>query len=45
VTRTDLLEAVAGDLPSVDAPARPKITKYDQMSGKVGAQAGHGTDR
>jgi putative hemolysin len=27
VTRTDLLEAVAGDLPSIDAPAQPRIRK------------------
>jgi CBS domain containing-hemolysin-like protein len=26
VTRTDLLETVAGDLPKIDAPAQPKIT-------------------
>ena len=26
VTRTDLLETVAGDLPKIDAPARPKVT-------------------
>ncbi|HMK80411.1 MAG TPA: hemolysin family protein [Xanthobacteraceae bacterium] len=27
VTRTDLLETVAGDLPRIDAPALPKITR------------------
>ena len=27
VTRTDLLETVAGDLPKIDAPARPKVTQ------------------
>jgi putative hemolysin len=32
VTRTDLLETVAGDLPKIDAPARPKVTKRDDGS-------------
>jgi CBS domain containing-hemolysin-like protein len=32
VTRTDLLEAVAGDLPKIDAPARPKITRREDGS-------------
>ena len=27
VTRTDLLETVAGDLPKIDLPARPKVTR------------------
>jgi len=32
VTRTDLLEAVAGDLPKIDSPARPKITRREDGS-------------
>jgi putative hemolysin len=32
VTRTDLLETVAGDLPKIDAPARPKITQREDGS-------------
>jgi putative hemolysin len=32
VTRTDLLETVAGDLPKIDAPVRPKVTKRDDGS-------------
>jgi putative hemolysin len=32
VTRTDLLEAVAGDLPKIDAPARPKVTRREDGS-------------
>jgi len=32
VTRTDLLEPVAGDLPIIDAPARPKVTRRDDGS-------------
>jgi putative hemolysin len=32
VTRTDLLEVVAGDLPKIDAPARPKITRREDGS-------------
>ena len=32
VTRTDLLEAVAGDLPKIDAPMRPKITTREDGS-------------
>jgi putative hemolysin len=32
VTRTDLLEAVAGDLPKIDAPARPKVTQREDGS-------------
>ena len=32
VTRTDLLETVAGDLPKIDAPTRPKITKREDGS-------------
>ena len=37
VTRTDLLEAVAGDLPKIDAPARPKVTRRDDGSFLVDA--------
>ena len=37
VTRTDLLEAVAGDLPKIDAPARPKVTQRDDGSFLVDA--------
>ena len=32
VTRTDLLEAVAGDLPKIDTPARPKVTQREDGS-------------
>jgi len=32
VTRTDLLETVAGDLPKIDTPARPKITQREDGS-------------
>jgi putative hemolysin len=32
VTRTDLLESVAGDLPKIDVPARPKITQREDGS-------------
>ncbi len=32
VTRTDLLETVAGDLPKIDAPARPKVTRREDGS-------------
>ena len=32
VTRTDLLEAVAGDLPKIDSPARPKVTQREDGS-------------
>ena len=32
VTRTDLLEAVAGDLPKIDAPVRPKVTQRQDGS-------------
>jgi putative hemolysin len=32
VTRTDLLETVAGDLPKIDAPARPKVTQREDGS-------------
>jgi putative hemolysin len=32
VTRTDLLETVAGDLPKIDVPARPKITQREDGS-------------
>jgi putative hemolysin len=32
VTRTDLLETVAGDLPKIDAPARPKVTQREDDS-------------
>jgi putative hemolysin len=32
VTRTDLLETVAGDLPKIDAPKRPKITQREDGS-------------
>jgi putative hemolysin len=37
VTRTDLLETVAGDLPKIDAPARPKITQRDDGSHLIDA--------
>jgi putative hemolysin len=37
VTRTDLLEAVAGDLPKIDAPVRPKVTRRDDGSFLVDA--------
>ena len=32
VTRTDLLETVAGDLPKINAPARPKVTQREDGS-------------
>ena len=32
VTRTDLLETVAGDLPKIDAPARSKVTQREDGS-------------
>jgi putative hemolysin len=32
VTRTDLLETVAGDLPKIDAPARVKVTRREDGS-------------
>jgi len=32
VTRTDLLETVAGDLPKIDAPPRPKVTRREDGS-------------
>ena len=32
VIRTDLLETVAGDLPKIDAPARPKIAQREDGS-------------
>jgi putative hemolysin len=32
VTRTDLLETVAGDLPKIDAAARPKVTQREDGS-------------
>jgi putative hemolysin len=32
VTRTDLLEAVAGDLPKIDTPTRPKVTQREDGS-------------
>ncbi|MGO8910143.1 MAG: hemolysin family protein [Bradyrhizobium sp.] len=32
VTRTDLLEAVAGDLPRIDSQARPKVTRREDGS-------------
>ena len=32
VTRTDLLEIVAGDLPKIDAPLRPKVTRREDGS-------------
>jgi CBS domain containing-hemolysin-like protein len=32
VTRTDLLEAVAGDLPKIDSPTKPKITQREDGS-------------
>ena len=31
-TRTDLLEAVAGELPKINAPAEPKVTKREDGS-------------
>jgi putative hemolysin len=37
VTRTDLLEAVAGDLPKIDVPARPKVTEREDGSYLVDA--------
>jgi CBS domain containing-hemolysin-like protein len=32
VTRTDLLEAVAGDLPKIDVPTRPKVIRREDGS-------------
>jgi putative hemolysin len=32
VTRTDLLEAIAGDLPDLDIEAEPKVTRRDDGS-------------
>jgi putative hemolysin len=32
VTRTDLLETVAGDLPKIDSPTKPKITQREDGS-------------
>ncbi len=32
VTRTDLLETVAGDLPKIDVPQRPKVTRREDGS-------------
>jgi putative hemolysin len=32
VTRTDLLQAIAGDLPKIDTPARPKVTQREDGS-------------
>jgi CBS domain containing-hemolysin-like protein len=32
VTRTDLLETVAGDLPKINAPAQPKVTRREDGS-------------
>jgi len=32
VTRTDLLEAIAGDLPDLDTEAEPKVTRHDDGS-------------
>jgi putative hemolysin len=37
VTRTDLLEAVAGDLPKVDAESAPKISRRDDGSFMIDA--------
>jgi putative hemolysin len=37
VTRTDLLEAVAGDLPKIDSPVRPKVTQREDGSYLVDA--------
>jgi putative hemolysin len=37
VTRTDLLETVAGDLPKIDVPARPKVTQREDGSYLVDA--------
>jgi CBS domain containing-hemolysin-like protein len=37
VTRTDLLEAVAGDLPKIDAPAQPRVTRREDGSYLVDA--------
>ena len=39
VTRTDLLETVAGDLPKIDAPARPKVTQREDGSYLIDASA------
>jgi putative hemolysin len=32
VTRTDLLETIAGDLPNINAPVRPKVTQREDGS-------------
>src|SRR5262249_7658067 len=32
VTRTDMLETVAGDLPKIDVPERPRVTRRDDGS-------------
>ena len=32
VTRTDLLETVAGDLPKINPPAKPKVTRREDGS-------------
>ena len=37
VIRTDLLETVAGDLPEIDAPARPKIARREDGSHLIDA--------
>jgi putative hemolysin len=42
VTRTDLLETVAGDLPKIDAPARPKVTRRDDGSYLLDASVAFG---
>ncbi len=39
VTRTDLLETVAGDLPKIDAPARPRVTQREDGSYLIDASA------
>jgi putative hemolysin len=39
VTRTDLLETVAGDLPKIDAPLQPKVTRREDGSYLVDASA------
>ncbi len=37
VTRTDLLEALAGDLPTIDAPVQPRVTQREDGSCLVDA--------
>jgi putative hemolysin len=37
VTRTDLLETVAGDLPKIDVPAQPKVTRREDGSYLINA--------